>query len=441
MTATQNLMGWGLKVLNRIGGAKALDDPKVRKTATALLKGATATGFRVIGTVNRQFKSARRLKQPLRPGQSAGSADLFDLTPSDEQQMMRDTLAGFAAEQLRPAALAADAACATPKAILVAAAELGIGSMQVHEELGGVGGAERSVVTNAIIAEALAHGDLGMAVACLAPVGVAAALTEWGNAQQQATYLSSFTDEKAPVATIAVLEPRPLFDPYKLATSAKRTDAGGYVLNGEKSLVPVAATAELFLVAASTTHGPALFIVESGAKGIHITAEPAMGLRAAATARVRFDNVQLSAAALLGGGETDFSYENFIARSRLAWCALAVGTAQAALDYLIPYCNERIAFGEPISHRQAVAFNISNIAIETDGMRLLTWRAASLAVAGKPFSREAALARRLCADKGAQIGADAVQLLGGHGFVKEHPVERWFRDLRAVGVMEGGLLL
>jgi len=441
MSATQDLMGFGLKILNRIGGAKALDDPKLRKTATMLLKTGTATGFRLIGTVNRQFRSARRLGAPLRPGKAGANPDLFDLTPSDEQQMMRDTLAGFAAEQLRPNALAADTACATPKDILKAAAELGIGSMQVHEDLGGVGGAERSIVTNAIIAEALAHGDLGMAVACLAPVGVAAALAEWGTAQQQSTYLSSFTDEKAPVAAIAVLEPRPLFDPFKLSTAAKRSDDGGYVLSGEKSLVPMAASAELFLVAASTTHGPALFIVESGTKGIHITAEPAMGLRAAATARVRFDNVRLKASALLGGAEGDFSYENFIARSRLAWCALAVGTSQAAQDYLITYCNERIAFGEPISHRQAVAFNISNIAIETDGMRLLTWRAAALAAAGKPFVREAALARRLCADKGAQIGADAVQLLGGHGFVKEHPVERWYRDLRAVGVMEGGLLI
>ncbi|AXQ31633.1 acyl-CoA dehydrogenase [Solimonas sp. K1W22B-7] len=432
-------MGFGLKILNRIGGSSMLDDPKTRKTATALLKGATSTGFRLIGTVNRQFKSAPRPNKALRPG--AGSPELFDLTPTDEQQMVRDTVAGFAAEQLRPAAQASDTACETPKALLAAVAELGIGSMQVPEALGGVAGSERSVVTNALIAEALAHGDLGMAVACLAPVGVAVALAEWGTAQQQASYLPSFTDEKAPAATIAVLEPRPLFDPFKLSTAARRTDAGGYILSGEKSLVPIAASAELFLVAASTTHGPALFIVESGTKGIHISAEPAMGLRAAATARVRFDNVQLSASALLGGGEGDFSYENFIARSRLAWCALAVGTAQAALDYLVPYCNERIAFGEPISHRQAVAFNLSNIAIEGDGMRLLTWRAAALAAAGKPFVREAALARRLCADKGSVIGADAVQLLGGHGFVKEHPVERWYRDLRAVAIMEGGVLL
>jgi alkylation response protein AidB-like acyl-CoA dehydrogenase len=128
-------------------------------------------------------------------------------------------------------------------------------------------------------------------------------------------------------------------------------------------------------------------------------------------------------------------------RARVAWSALAVGTSQAVLDYVIPYVNERQAFGEPISNRQGVAFAVSDIGIETDGMRLVTYRAASRADRGEDFAREAALARRLCAAKGMQIGSDGVQLLGGHGFVKEHPVERWYRDLRAAGVMEGALLV
>ena len=107
----------------------------------------------------------------------------------------------------------------------------------------------------------------------------------------------------------------------------------------------------------------------------------------------------------------------------------------------MPYVNEREAFGEPISHRQAVAFMVANIAIELEGVRLVTCRAAVARRAGQAFAREAALARRLTAEYGMQIGSDGVQLLGGHGFVKEHPVERWYRDLRAVGVMEGGVLV
>ena len=123
--------------------------------------------------------------------------------------------------------------------------------------------------------------------------------------------------------------------------------------------------------------------------------------------------------------------------SRLAWCALAVGTGQAVLDYVTPYVKEREAFGEPIAHRQSVAFMVADMAIELQSMRLLTYKAAARAAAGKDFAREVALARKLCAEKGMQIGLDGVQLLGGHGFVKEHPVERWYRDLRAIGVMEG----
>jgi alkylation response protein AidB-like acyl-CoA dehydrogenase len=108
---------------------------------------------------------------------------------------------------------------------------------------------------------------------------------------------------------------------------------------------------------------------------------------------------------------------------------------------VIPYCNERQAFGEPISNRQSVAFLVADIAIEVEGMRLLVQRAASRADRGADLDRDASLVRLQCASKGVKIGSDGVQLLGGHGFVKEHPVERWYRDLRAIGVVEGALLV
>jgi alkylation response protein AidB-like acyl-CoA dehydrogenase len=111
------------------------------------------------------------------------------------------------------------------------------------------------------------------------------------------------------------------------------------------------------------------------------------------------------------------------------------------LDYVVPYVNERVAFGEPVSNRQGVAFPVANIAIELEGMRLATYRAVARADQGKPFAREAALARRLCAERGMAIGSDGVGLLGGHGYVTEHPVERWYRDLRAAGLMEGAVLV
>ena len=213
------------------------------------------------------------------------------------------------------------------------------------------------------------------------------------------------------------------------------------MLDGVKSLVPRAADAELFVVSAELeASGPALFIVEPGGKGLSVEPEPGMGIRAAATARVLLENVKLPETALLG--EPDgATVTECVQLGRLGWCALAVGTGQAVLDYLIPYVNERKAFGEPISNRQAVAFTVANVAIELDGMRLAAYRAASRVDQGLSFAREVALARRLCAERGMAIGSDGVQLLGGHGYVKEHPVERWYRDLRAAGVIEGGLLV
>src|SRR6478672_10482606 len=141
----------------------------------------------------------------------------------------------------------------------------------------------------------------------------------------------------------------------------------------------------------------------------------------------------------LGDTATDV-YADCVRLGRLGWAALACGTGRAVLDYVIPYVNDRKAFGEPISHRQAVAFMVANIGIELEGARLVTLRAAARAEQGRSYARETALARRLTTEYGMQIGSNGVQLLGGHGYVKEHPVERWYRDLRAVGVMEGVVL-
>ena len=180
--------------------------------------------------------------------------------------------------------------------------------------------------------------------------------------------------------------------------------------------------------------------------GLTVKADPSMGIRAAALGRVELDNVAVPLQNRLGEeGATDadyaLDYSEAIALARLGWAALAVGTSHAVLDYVIPYVKEREAFGEPVARRQAVAFMCANIATELDGLRLVTWRGASRAEQGLPFAREAALAKRIATDKGMQIGLDGVQLLGGHGFTKEHPVERWYRDLRALGVAEGVVVI
>jgi alkylation response protein AidB-like acyl-CoA dehydrogenase len=438
MAMTSKAMGLGLRAINRIAGSPLVARLGLRRPAEKALYHGSRLGFRGAGVLASGIKATQQLLGPARLP-SSNPQGLFDLTPTEEQQMLREAAASFAAERMRPAAQAADASAAAPAEVLAGIGELGIASMSIPESLGGVG-AERSAVTNVLIAEALAHGDMGLAVAGLAPAAVANALVLWGDEGQQSAFLPAFATEHAPVAALAINEPQPLFDPLKLQTRARRS-TDGFVLDGIKALVPRADEAELLIVAAALDDaGPALFVVEAAAAGLRYSAEPAMGLRAASTMRVAFDGVKLPASALLGGGDP-IAYRECIRLARLGWCALAVGTAQAALDYLIPYVNERVAFGEPISHRQSVAFAVANIGIELEGMRLATWRAASRAEQGLDFARATSIARRLCGDKGMQIGSDAVQLLGGHGFVKEHPVERWYRDLRAAAVMEGVVLV
>jgi alkylation response protein AidB-like acyl-CoA dehydrogenase len=441
---TERGMAVGLRALNRLAGNPLIDRFGLRDPAQRVLHGASKATVRTATRAGRTFAATRKLSAPARQPRT-GRSDLFDLTPDDEQQMLREAVRDFALAKLRPAAGHADEVCATPNELLTQANELGLTMVGVPEELGGAV-AERSAVTTVLMAEALAQGDMGIAVACLASAGVSTALSLWGDADQQSTYLPEFVGDNVPAAALALLEPRPLFNPFALHTRARRA-GDGFVLDGVKSLVPRAADAELFVVAAelegedpAQPAQPALFIVESGIAGLAIEPEPAMGIRASATGRLILEGLKLPTGALLCNGSHEVMAE-CVQLSRLGWCAVAVGTGQAVLDYVIPYVNERKAFGEPISSRQSVAFTVANIAIELDGMRLATYRAASRVDQGLPFAREVALARRLCSERGMAIGSDGVQMLGGHGYTKEHPVERWYRDLRAAGVMEGALVV
>ncbi|RYJ05504.1 MAG: acyl-CoA dehydrogenase, partial [Actinomycetales bacterium] len=292
-------------------------------------------------------------------------------------------------------------------------------------------------VTGVLVAEALAYGDMGQAVACLAPAAVATAISLWGTDEQQQTYLPAFTGDDVPAAALTLAEPRPLFDPFELETTA-RLSGDGYELNGIKSAVVRGTEAELFVVAAQLDGESRLFIVESSTEGISLAADPSMGLRAAGLTRLKLEKVHVPSTALLGTAD---DFRECVRLSRLAWAGLALGTGKAVLDYTKEYVKTREAFGEPISHRQAVAFMVANIAIELEGMRLVTLKAASRMEQGVDAAREVALSRKLVSEYGMKIGTDGVQLLGGHGFVKEHPVERWYRDLRAIGLMEGAVLV
>jgi alkylation response protein AidB-like acyl-CoA dehydrogenase len=428
-------MGIGLAVLNRIASSPAIDKLGLRKaTERAVYQGAKS-GFQVAASANRTFKRVKGSGTPQRLGATQDSG-LFDLTPTEDQQMIVEVIGEFADEVLRPGAEAAENADDTSKEVLDQTTEFGLTLLNVPESLGGLS-EERSVVTGVLVNEALAYGDMGQAVACLAPASVATAISLWGTDEQQQTYLPAFTGGDVPAAALAVAEARPLFDPFELQTTAVKTDEG-YRLTGVKSAVVRGTEAELFVVAASLDGTPRLFVVESSTPGLSLAADPSMGLRAAGLTRLSLDGAVVPETALLGTAD---DYRECVRLSRLAWSALAVGTARAVLDYTKEYVKTREAFGEPIAHRQAVAFMVANIAIELEGMRLVTLKAASRHEQGRDASREIALARKLAGEYGMKIGTDGVQLLGGHGFVKEHPVERWYRDLRAVAVLEGAVLV
>ncbi len=426
----------GMRLITKAGGLDAMKNPAVRSKVEQILYKGAKGGFKAQTAAGRAFTRKPAAGDPTRPRSTKPRRE-FDLTPTEDQQMIADAARELADEVLRPAAATADAERTAPAEVREQAAAMGMTLLGVPAELGGIA-EERSAITSALVLEQLARGDMGLAVSVMASAAVANAIANYGDAAQQATYLPPFTDEKAPATgALALMEPQPLFDPAAPTTTASR-EGDSIVLNGRKSLVPGASGADLFVVSALLDGEPRLVIVEPGTTGLATSDDPAMGLRAAHTEALHLDNVTVPASNLLG---TTADHQDAVRRARLGWAAAAVGTSQAVLDHLKQYTVERKAFGEPIAYRQAVAFAVANIAIETDALRLVVWRAAAQLDAGKDASVLIAQARSLAARHSMQIGSDGVQLLGGHGFVKEFDNERWFRDLRAAGVLEGTLLV
>ena len=431
-------MSFALRNITRVAGSDTLDKLKARGPMETILYRGTRDGFKAISATGRTFPSPKKAsgKDGARLAK-AKSTGMFDLTPTDEQQFLVEAVSAFASE-LRNGAHEAEKNGISAE-LAEEAGQLGLTMLGVPEDLGGAV-SERSATTGALVAEALAYGDAGQAVALLAPAAVATALASWGDSDQQEQYLPPFLSDEVPVAALALAEPTPLADPLKPQTTATPI-ADGYRLSGVKALVPRASDCELLIVGASIEGGDAgLFIVETSRDGITVAEDRAMGLHAAQLGRVKLDEVVVPATALLAKGDAEI-YKECVARSQLAWAAIGSGLAKAVRDFVIEYVNDRVAFGEPISHRQAVAFTVSDIAIEHEGLRLTMLKAASRADMGKEHRREITLARTLARKHGMTIGSQGVQLLGGHGFIDEYPVERWYRDLRAVGTLDGIVLV
>ena len=420
--------GLGLALITKIAGSELLDQLKLRKfVENSLYKGSKA-GFKALSSTQKAFKSNNTQTKQRLPNQQKS---LFDLGLSEEQQMTVDAMGQFAAEVLYPLAHDADHHETFPQELWQHSTDLGLNFYALPEQYGGVA-AEKNIVSNILIAESLARGDFTLSAALLSSFSTINAITQWGAENVQSKYLTAFSEDPELKGTFAVQEATAAFNPYVLKTKATAQD-DRYFITGEKTLVVLGESADILLVSAELNGKPDVFVVQRD-QSIQFKKSPAMGLKAAETVTLQFTNTPAERL-----GDDDFDYTQFVDLGNIMWGAIAIGTSEAVKAYCIRYANERTAFGEPISHRQSVAFMIADMAIEIDAMRMLVLNAASLAEAGKPFHREAYLARILCAEKSMKIGTDGVQLLGGHGFTKEHPVERWYRDLRATAIVHSGL--
>ena len=365
---------------------------------------------------------------------------MIRFSPSEEQQQIVDMVRRFAAEVVRPRARDCEENGETPEDALAAFWELGLVANGIPEACGGYG-YERSAVTGALIAEELAYGDMALAMAMMSPTLFVYPLLEAGTEEQQKAYLPGFCAETFAFATSALMEPRVTFDPSHMRTTARR-EGDAYVLNGEKCLVPFADRADRFLVFAPSAPGTGMagvsgFIVEKGTDGLTVgEREKYMGLNALPFHRLHLTHCRVPAAGRLGGSR-GCDFQRLLNLSRISMASLAVGLCGAVRDFAVGYAKERVQFGEPIASRQAIAFKLADMAIETDAMRFLTWKAAWLADQGEDCTREAYLAKLYAGEYAATITDDGVQVLGGHGYIREYPVELWFRNGRGIEVLEG----
>lgn len=364
---------------------------------------------------------------------------MYSFEPTEEQQSIIDTVRDFAKTEMRPKSMEADEKSALPDGFLQKSWDLGLAVAGIPEAYGG-SGIERSAVTGALLAEELGYGDVAMGIATLVPALVAYPIVDNGTEEQKKKYLPMFTGSSFPKATAAVLEPTWDFDASELETTAEKKD-GGYVLNGKKCLVPLGSAAELFLVYAREG-GPGYgnvqaFFVPRNTPGFTVgEKEKNMGIKALDTVSLKLENVKVPAAARLGGDQ-GVNFERVMSYSRIALSSLAVGVSRAAMDHSINYAKERTAFGEAIGQRQAVAFMIAEMALEIDATRLLVWEAAWHLDKGESGLKETYLAK-MYADKVAlKVTDNAVQVMGGHGYIRENPVEGWLRHARGFVTFDG----
>lgn len=360
---------------------------------------------------------------------------MYSFEPSEEQKMLVDAINRYAVTDLRKQSRQAEEDNHIPQPLLEKGWELGYLQASIPEQYGGFG--ERSVVTGVLAAEELAYGDLAGALAILTPGLMATPILLGGDGLQKEKYLPPIVEAEWKPYTSALIEPQFDFDPNKLKTVAEK-NGKGYVLKGEKIYVPYAEGAQAMLVFAQYGGETQGFIVPKGAEGVEIIErQKLMGINALPVYKVKFNDVAVAKEDRLGG-EAGHNFAPILDASRLGLAAMAVGLSRAAFEYARDYAKDRDVFGVKVAQKQTIAFMMAEMATEIEAIRLLTWEAAWMLDNNKEeASKEAYLAYTGAVDMAIMVTDRAVQILGGHGYIREHPVELWLRNGRGIPAMLG----
>jgi len=360
---------------------------------------------------------------------------MYAFEPSDEQKMLIDAIQRYSSNDLRPAAHDADETSHIPEDLVEKGWELGVLQASVPEEYGGFG--DHSSVTGVLAGEELAWGDLAGAFAVLVPGLYALPILLAGTQEQKENLLQPVIEAEWKAYTAALIEPRFDFDPNDLLTEAKES-GDSYILNGEKVFVPYAAESQGMIVYAQLDGNTQGFILTPDTEGIKIgERQQLMGINAFPLYKITLNDVRVPIANRLGGRE-GHEIAPILDASRVAVAALGVGLSRAAFEYARDYSKDRDVFGVKVAQKQAIAFMLAEMATEIEAIRLLTWEAAWMIDEGKDEAgKYAYFAHTGAMDMAMMVTDRAVQILGGHGYIREHPVEMWMRCGRGIATFTG----
>jgi alkylation response protein AidB-like acyl-CoA dehydrogenase len=360
---------------------------------------------------------------------------------TEDEQRIRDWAHGFAADHVRPVAAEMDRARAVPHEVLDAAHRAGLTTFAVPGEFGG--GGLTAALPMALIAEELSWGCVGIYSYIEGLNMFIAAVREAGTAEQQEQWLGKLCGPAPRFASFACTEPEAGSDVAGLRTAARKVP-DGWLISGGKIFITNASMATALIIVAridgtSGHDGLSLFIVDGQAEGLSYGPRArTMGWRASCNCAVHLDDVFVPDSQLLGEPGAGFgAVVRTFQLSRIEVAAASLGIARAALEYARDYAGTRQAFGQPISRYQGLSFPMADAATRLHAARLLTWEAARAADRGQPIDARAAMAKLFASETAVEVTGLAMQVLGGHGYVEDHPVEKWLRDARLETIEEG----